>query len=105
MAAGYLRRRAMGSTITSFWHGHPALGKKGLTNRCLFALQCRAARKVVTPLFRCRKKKASGPLQEAIDAAVRALSCFGLFTLELGFKPLPLAQIQTGDGIPKVTGG
>jgi len=34
--------------------------------------------------------------------AVLALSCLGLFTLELGFKPLPLARIQTDDGIPKV---
>jgi len=28
---------------------------------------------VVTPLFHRRKKKASRPLQEAIDAAVRAI--------------------------------
>jgi hypothetical protein len=34
--------------------------------------------------------------------AVLALTCLGLFMLELGCKPLPLAQIQTGDEIPDV---
>jgi hypothetical protein len=34
--------------------------------------------------------------------AVLALTCLGLFMLELGCKPIPLAQIQTGDEIPDV---
>lgn len=34
--------------------------------------------------------------------AVLALFCLGLFTLELGFKPLPLVRIQTGYEVPEV---
>jgi hypothetical protein len=41
-------------------------------------------------------------LNPAACQAMLALSCLGLFTLELGFKPLPLVKIQTGHEIPEV---
>lgn len=41
-------------------------------------------------------------LQSPACQAVLGLFCLGLLTLELGFKPLPLAKIETGYEVPKV---